>query len=270
MTEGAAEAAAAVLTIADARLKAEAARRMAVDWRAGLLSWPGPPCGLPGRPARPARPALVPPREVARRRPGSPQGRLALLHALAHIELNAIDLACDLIARFAHVREVLPAAFANDWMRVADEEGKHFMMLDARLGELGGGYGDLPAHDGLWEAAEATSHDLPARLAIVPLVHEARGLDVTPATITALDRAGDAASARLLEIIYRDEIGHVAAGSRWFRHVATVRGEAPEPAYAALVARHHGGRLKGPFNETAREAAGCLDLTRAAASGIGT
>lgn len=267
---GAAGAAAAVLGVADAEAKARAARHMAAQWRDGLLAWPGARPDLPARPARPGRPALVPPRDVPRRRPGSAQGRFALLHALAHIELNAIDLACDLIARFAHGPETLPRAFADDWMRVADEEGKHFMMLHARLGELGGDYGDLPAHDGLWEAAADTAHDLAARLAVVPLVHEARGLDVTPATVEALDRAGDDASARLLEAIYRDEIGHVAAGSRWFRYIAAQRGEAPEPAYARLVARYHGGRLKGPFNETAREAAGCLSLTRAAAYESGT
>lgn len=243
---------------------------MARDWRAGKLHWPGPEAKPPARPARPGRPALVAPREVPRRRPGSERGRFSLLHALAHIELNAIDLACDLLARFAHGPEGLPDAFCADWMAVADDEARHFVMLNARLGEMGGGYGDLPAHDGLWQAAEATRHDLAARLAIVPLVHEARGLDVTPATVNALARAGDTRSADLLQAIYEDEIGHVAAGNRWFRHVAGLRGADPAALYAQLVARHHGGALKGPFNETARAQAGCLDLTRAATCGNGT
>jgi len=171
----------AVLLTAGASQKALAVRQMAADWRAGRLAWPGNEVAVPHRPARPEKPELLAPRAMKRRGPGSIAGRIALLHALAHIELNAIDLACDLLARFpADVDLALPPAFADDWVKVADEEGKHFLMLEARLAELGASYGDLPAHDGLWQAAEATAHDLGARLAIVPLVHEARGLDVTP------------------------------------------------------------------------------------------
>ena len=148
-----------------------------------------------------------------RRNFGSQAGRIALIHALAHIELNAIDLAWDIIARFHDNR--LPRAFYDDWVGVAAEEAEHFALLADRLAALGAAYGDLPAHDGLWEAAAATAHDLLARLAIVPLVLEARGLDVTPEMILRLERADDTASAAILGRIYQDEIGHVAVGMRW-------------------------------------------------------
>lgn len=246
-----------VLLTPEPDAKALAARQMAADWRAGLLDWPGDPVAVPDRPARPAKPDLLPPRDMKRRGPGSPAGRLALMHALAHIEMNAIDLACDLVARFPEDNgTALPHAFADDWVKVADEEGKHFLMLEARLKELGSFYGDLPAHDGLWQAAEATAHDFAARLAIVPLVHEARGLDVTPQTVAALTRAGDEASARILETIYRDEIGHVAAGVRWFEAAASRRNISPKSLFDSLVETHHTGTLKGPFNEDARAEAG--------------
>jgi uncharacterized ferritin-like protein (DUF455 family) len=211
--------------------------------------------GAPGRPARPERPALRRPGDMPKRRAsGSLANRIALLHALAHIELNAIDLACDMLARFA--TPDLPRAFCDDWLTVAGEEAKHFALLAERLAAFGAAYGDLPAHDGLWEAAESTAHDLLARLAVVPLVLEARGLDVTPSMIGNLERAGDAASAAVLRIIYEDEIGHVAIGWRWFRQVAAARGHDPETAWPALVRDHFRGRLKPPFNDEARAAAG--------------
>ncbi len=251
-----------VLLTADAAQKALAARQMATDWRAGVLDWPGDASvDVPDRPARPDRPELARPRDMKRRGPGTEAGRIALLHALAHIELNAIDLACDLLARFAFdAGTPLPRGFAEDWVKVADEEGKHFLMLTARLAELGAAYGDLPAHDGLWQAAIATAHDLAARLAIVPLVHEARGLDVTPQTVAALERAGDAKSAQVLEIIYADEIGHVAAGVTWFDDAARRRGQDPKVLFEASIAQFHGGELKGPFNEEARKQAGLFAL----------
>ncbi len=254
-------AALGVLLTADAEAKALAARQMAADWRAGTLTWPGTRIDVPARPARPARPELVAPRHTKRRGPGSLAGRISLLHALAHIELNAIDLACDLVARFqVDGTHPLPTSFADDWVKVADDEGKHFLMLNARLAELGAAYGDLPAHDGLWQAAETTAHDFAARLAIVPLVHEARGLDVTPQTVAALERAGDTASAGILSVIYRDEIGHVAAGVRWFEAAATHRDVPAKHLFEACVARYHGGELKGPFNEPARAEAGMAAL----------
>jgi uncharacterized ferritin-like protein (DUF455 family) len=209
----------------------------------------------PDRPARPARPALLPPADMPKRKagPGLPR-RIALLHALAHIELNAIDLAWDLMARFA--AHGLPAAFYDDWVLVADQEAAHFELLERRLAELGAAYGDLPAHDGLWQAALETRHDLLARLAIAPLVLEARGLDVTPGMIATLRRHGDEASAAALEIIYREEIGHVAAGKRWFDWLAGKRGLDPAAAFRDLVRRHFRGPLKPPFNDAARRAAG--------------
>ena len=189
-----------------------------------------------------------------RKAAGSPGKRAALLHALAHIELNAIDLAWDIIARFGMAGT--PRAFFEDWIKVGEEEAIHFSLLRDRLGELGAEYGDLPAHDGLWMAAEETAHDLLARLAIVPLVLEARGLDVTPATIAQLRHAGDEQSALILDRIYHDEIGHVAAGARWFHHFAEAAGLDPKQAWQDRVRRHFKGTLKPPFNDAARSDAG--------------
>jgi uncharacterized ferritin-like protein (DUF455 family) len=189
-----------------------------------------------------------------RRAFGSQAGRTALIHALAHIELNAIDLGWDLVARFAG--EGLPRGFFDDWVGVAAEEAGHFELLAARLAELGAGYGDLPAHDGLWEAAAATADDLLARLAVVPLVLEARGLDVTPVIAARLERAGDTRSAAILGHIYQQEIGHVAVGVRWFERLCHARGLTPELALRERVARCFKGELKPPFNHAARTAAG--------------
>jgi uncharacterized ferritin-like protein (DUF455 family) len=187
-----------------------------------------------------------------RRAGGAAASRVALLHAIAHIELNAIDLAWDMVARF----EAPGAGFFDDWVGVAAEEATHFALLSDRLAALGAAYGDLPAHDGLWQAAEATRHDLLARLAVVPMVLEARGLDVTPKMIETLDRAADGDSADILRIIYRDEIGHVAIGRHWFERVAAACGLDAETSWQALVREHYRGALKRPFNGAAREAAG--------------
>lgn len=249
-----AEAAVAVLQTAEAGDKARAARALAAAWRGGEIAEVGS-AEPPARPARPARPELKRPGEVPRRRINrGTAGRSALLHALAHIELNAIDLAADIIARFT--REALPRGFYDDWLTVADEEGKHFLLLEDRLAGLGLAYGDLPAHDGLWQAAEETAHDLLARLAVVPLVLEARGLDVTPVMIEKLKAAEDAESAAVLQVIYEEEIGHVAIGKRWFDYLCERRGEAPQAAWQALVRRHFKGQLKPPFNDAARGQAG--------------
>lgn len=248
-----AEGAAAVLTAADPEGKVGLSRALHARWQAGGMA-----IGAalpPARPARPARPELRAPRDMPRRRNfGAPSGRVALLHALAHIELNAIDLAWDLVARFADCG--LPPAFFADWVGVAAEEAEHFALLAGRLGALGAAYGALPAHDGLWEAAAATAHDLVARLAIVPLVLEARGLDVTPEMIRRLERAGDDASAAILARLYEDEIGHVAAGMRWFEHCCRARGLDPMHAFHDRVRRYFTGALKAPFNRPARERAG--------------
>jgi uncharacterized ferritin-like protein (DUF455 family) len=226
----------------------------AAAWRRGEIGEIGM-AHPPDRPARPPRPMLLPPRDMPKRRAaGGTATRLALLHAVAHIELNAIDLAWDLIARFA---DHTPArAFFDDWVAVAAEEAKHFALLAARLEALGAAYGDLPAHDGLWEAAAATAGDLLARLAVVPLVLEARGLDVTPAMIARLERVGDHESAAVLKIIYAEEVGHVATGRRWFGHFCAAAGLAAAPTYQRLVRSYFKGVLKPPFNAVAREAAG--------------
>jgi uncharacterized ferritin-like protein (DUF455 family) len=209
----------------------------------------------PPRPARPVRPLLCPAKAMPRRRHfGSAGGRIALIHALAHIELNAIDLAWDMVARFRGLD--LPREFHDDWAAVAAEEARHFEWLAARLADFGAQYGDLPAHDGLWEAAAATADDPIARLAVVPLVLEARGLDVTPPMAERLERAGDRQSAELLRRILADEIGHVAIGMRWFERLCRGRGLDPQTAFHAAVRRSFSGNLKPPFNREARAAAG--------------
>ena len=249
-----AEAAVGVLTAADPAEKLRLTEAAAAAWRDGRIASVGE-AEPPPRPGRPAQPQLVPPRDVPRRRIGrEPAGRIALLHALAHIELNAVDLAWDIIARFTDCE--LPKDFYDDWCGVAADEARHHGLLARRLDALGAAYGDLPAHDGLWEAAGETAGDLLARLAVVPLVLEARGLDVTPGMVAKLDQAGDSESARILEVIYRDEIGHVAAGQRWFEFLCRRRGLAAGPTWQALVRAHFKGALKPPFNHEARQAAG--------------
>ena len=251
------EGAVAVLACADADEKACAARRVAEAWRASsltLLPCAGAAVAMPQRPARPAAPVLLAPRDMPRRTFKGTRGRIALLHSLAHIELNAIDLAFDLVGRFADAG--LPRKFLDDWVSVGDDEARHFAMLQARLAAFGARYGDLPAHDGLWQAATETRHDLMARLAVVPLVLEARGLDVTPGMIERLEAAGDAESAAVLRTIYRDEQDHVRAGAVWFTHLCRERSIDPRATFQALVRRHFRGTLKPPFNETARRAAG--------------
>jgi len=243
----------AILATADPAAKAEASRRLAAIWHAGAIEVGH--ATPPQRPARPARPALRPPREMPKRRAfGSAAGRVALLHTLAHIELNAIDLAWDLVARFS--REALPRAFFDDWVGVASEEALHFELLMRRLADFVARYGDLPAHAGLWESAEATADDLLARLAVVPLVLEARGLDVTPEMIAKLERVGDLKSAAVVRRVYCDEIGHVAAGVCWFDTVCGMRGLNAAEAFRERVRRCFKGELKPPFNHEARAAAG--------------
>ena len=249
-----AQAAVAVLETPGPVDKARLSRAFAADWAAGRIADVGS-ARPPPRPARPKRPELKPPREMPRRKINqAPAGRIALYHALAHIELNAVDLAWDIIARFT--AEGLPRPFYDDWVVVAGEEARHYGLLSQRLMALGAAYGNLPAHDGLWQAAEATRHDPLARLAVVPLVLEARGLDVTPGLIKKLEAVGDEAGAAVLRVIYAEEIGHVAVGKRWFDHLCRKRGLAPEPTWRELVARHFKGAIKPPFNEAARRAAG--------------
>lgn len=218
---------------------------------------PPDPIHMPGRPSRPR---LVHPRELPRRGLGGAEGRAAFVHAIAHIEFNAIDLAWDAVYRFRD----MPDGFYADWVSVAADEARHFAMLRVRLRELGQDYGDFDAHNGLWEMAEKTAHDALARMALVPRVLEARGLDVTPGMIVKLRSLGDEATAGILEVILREEVAHVAAGSRWFRWCCERAGVAPEPTFRELLAEYARGALHGPFNREARGAAGFSDEELAA------
>ncbi len=250
------EAARAIVATPVTAEKVRFAQLTAKAWFAGRLSL-GPlssPSEMPDRPGRPARPLLLPPREMPRRTTGGLKGRIALLHALAHIELNAVDMTWDLIGRF--VSAPVPRVFFDDWVQVGLEEAKHFDLLERRLVALGAAYGDHPAHDGLWQAAQATQDSLLARVAVVPLVLEARGLDVTPAMQTNLEAAGDHPSAEILAIIYRDEKRHVAFGAKWFRFLCARENLAPEPTFHILVRTYFRGPVKPPFNDKARSEAG--------------
>ena len=250
-------AAARIVATADVAEKTALARATAKLWYSRRLAIAGPAARrtrMPDHPGRPPRPELLPPRQMPKRSAHGDRGRFALLHALAHIELNAVAMTWALIGRFAHMP--LPRPFFDDWVQVGLEEAKHFDLLARRLGELGGCYGDLPAHDGLWQAAQATGHDLLARIAVVPLILEARGLDVTPAMIGDLQRAGDEPSARIIEIIYRDEKRHVAFGMKWFRFLCE-RSHLPlEATFHRLVRENFRGPVKPPFNDKARSEAG--------------
>lgn len=255
-------AALAALRERDPATKAAAARALYDDVLDGRAVWSADielaePAGLPGRPARPE---LVEPRRLGRRSMQSPQGRAVLLHALAHIEFNAINLALDAVWRFAG----LPAAFYTDWLKVAAEEAYHYSLLAARLAEYGHEYGDFPAHGGLWDMCERTRGDVLARMALVPRTLEARGLDASPPIRARLLQAGDQASAAILDVILRDEIGHVLIGNRWFRHLCDAGGFDPHETYLRLADAYHAPKLRGPFNFEARRDAG-FDETELAA-----
>lgn len=266
MTHTLCAAALEILCTAEATLKARTAQRHMQRWRSGDISLIGLPQAMPDRPARPEKPELRNPGKMPKRRKaGSAASKIALLHALAHIELNAIDLSCDILARFAHYSDentklgfTLPKAFFDDWCKVADDEAKHFLMLEQRLRELGSFYGALPAHDGLWESAMLTAHDFAARLAVVPMVLEARGLDVTPAMAENMLAQGDDITAALLKIIHDDEITHVKAGTDWFAHWCVFHDLDQENHWQALVREYFLGRLRRPFNHPSRSQAGMI------------
>lgn len=209
---------------------------------------------LPERPGRPEKPELVPPRMLKKRSLNTEHGRIALMHALAHIELNAIDLALDIVARFAV--KPIPRSFFDGWMKVADDEARHFTLLRNRLKSLGADYGDMPGHDGLWQSAHQTRNDLEARLAVVPLILEARGLDVTPSLLEKMIETGDHETAAILNIIYNDEKTHVAVGAKWFRFFCARNRIDPAARFRELVRANFRGELKPPFNELARAEAG--------------
>jgi uncharacterized ferritin-like protein (DUF455 family) len=240
-----------VLSLTDPAAKAAAARLL-VDTPGAAIA-PDvvlvPDAALPGRPARPA---LVAHTALARRSPFTTAGRAALLHAVAHIECNAIDLALDAVWRFPG----MPQAYYRDWLRVASEEALHFNLLSTHLATLGHAYGDFDAHDGLWAMIERTAHDITARMALVPRTLEARGLDATPPMQAKLRRAGDLRAVEILDVILRDEVGHVAIGNHWFHWLCERDGHEPLAHYAVLAQRHGAPRLRAPFNLEARRAAG--------------
>ena len=229
--------------------------RLGEDWRGGLFDVSGAsvcPVLPVDDPGRPARPELVAHTAVPRRKPGAPEGRAALLHAIAHIEFNAINLALDCVYRFRG----LPAGYYAGWLQVAEEEAYHFGLVTERLKEAGFRYGDFPAHRGLWDMAVKTANDPLARMALVPRVLEARGLDATPPIVASLRRLGDEATISVLDIILRDEIGHVALGDRWFRHFCSERALEPEATYLALMAEFDAPWPPKPLNVDARRRAG--------------
>ncbi len=251
------EAALQCLQIADPRLKAEAT--LALDTQAAVVPhWVGTPAvPLPGRTGLPK---LVSPQSVPRRSLQHPEGRAALIHALAHIELNAVNLALDIVWRFANQDE----RFYRDWIGVAIEEARHFGWLRAHLVSLGFEYGDFDAHDGLWEMAAKTSDDVLARLALVARTAEARGLDVSPGLRDKLRSAGDARGAEILDDILRDEIGHVAIGSHWYHTICAQRGLDPILAHQTFMQRYGAPKVRGPLNHAARRAAGFSEAELAA------
>jgi len=243
----------AALLTADPRAKCFATRDVARRWRQGKLAFVFDE-DMPEHPARPDQPELLPPNKMPKRgKGGSERARIALWHSLAHIEFVAIDLALDMAGRFG---ERMGEEFVDDFLSVAADEAMHFALLDRKLQTLGSHYGALPAHGGLWQAAHETRHDEAARLAIVPMVLEARGLDVTPTTLERVKAAGDENGAKILTRILDDEISHVAFGTKHFVAVAKNRGNRPETLWQSLVREHFRGAVKPPFNDSARLAAG--------------
>jgi uncharacterized ferritin-like protein (DUF455 family) len=250
------------LAATDPEAKAEGTRQLAEDWAAGRLALDATanipaPAGIPGRPQKPP---LVDPRTVKRRTLQTKAGRAAMIHALAHIEFNAINLALDAVWRFPG----MPQAYYTDWLHIAAEESLHFNLLAAHLNSQGCAYGDLPAHDGLWEIAARTNGDLLARMALIPRTMEARGLDVTPGLRAKIVQAGDQAAATILDVILRDEIGHVRIGNRWYHWLCEQRGLDAITCYAQMVETYQAPVLRGPFNLDARREAGFNEMEIAA------
>ena len=245
------------LACRDPQAKAQGVQALAAQWHAGgmQLEPVAPPANGQVIPGRPLRPTLVAPLAAPRRSMATVEGRATLLHALAHIEFNAINLALDALWRF----DAMPHAYYTDWLQVAAEEALHFSLLAAHLRTQGFNYGDFTAHNSLWELAERTQHDVLARIALVPRTMEARGLDAAPPMRAKLAQAGDLEAAAILDIILRDEIGHVAVGNRWYRWLCTQRTLDPVATYAELVVAYRAPTPRGPFNLAARSAAGFTD-----------
>ncbi|WP_172633689.1 ferritin-like domain-containing protein [Nitrosococcus oceani] len=247
------EAALHCLKVCDPEEKTKVTCDVAQLWKAGCLQIGFPPKScLPDIPGRPVWPSLVAPRELPRRKLTTVLGRAALIHAIAHIEFNAINLAWDAVCRFHD----LPGEFYDDWVQVALEEAYHFCLLQDHLHSMNHEYGDFPAHDGLWEMAQKTAHDPLVRMALVPRVLEARGLDVTPGMIERLQQAGDLRAVLILEIILRDEVGHVGIGSHWFRYLCESRELNAETTFRDLVNGYFKGKTRGPLHREARLRAG--------------
>lgn len=224
------------------------------NWALGVFDFTplaNPPVRI-ADPGRPLKPKLVNPKDLPKRRLGSPEGRIALMHAIAHIEFNAVNLALDAVYRF----QTMPIAFFEDWIGVAAEECYHFQLIREHLANMGADYGDLPAHDGLWMTTYETDFDPMIRMALVPRTLEARGLDVTPAMISKLRALGDKRGVEILKILLRDEVGHVAVGTRWYRYLCEQRGLNPFTTFKDIVDTYYHGDLRGPFNYDARAEAG--------------
>ena len=257
MTQTLSQMAVEVLGTADGRAKCALSRQHAATWFAARAAGHPLPIGRatpPDAPARPAAPELKDPRDMPRRRPGTLAGRTALLHAVAHIELNAVDLHWDIIARFSDVP--MPPGFYDDWVKAAEEESRHFDLVCDVLESMGSHYGALPAHAGMWRAASDTARDFMGRLAVVPMVLEARGLDVTPDMIALFRKSGETNAVAALETIYAEEVGHVAYGSKWFHFLCGRQNLDPKEAFHTLVRRYFHGALKPPFNTEKRAEAG--------------
>lgn len=257
MTKDLRQMAVEVLNTANATAKATLSRAYAQKWFEARKEEGSIPLGIaepPDRPARPEKPALLDPRDVPKRKPGTPAGRAAMLHAIAHIELNAIDLHWDMVARFPDIK--FPMGFYDDWVKAADEESKHFLLLSDCLSQYDMSYGVLDAHAGMWRAAEDTTGDIMGRLAVVPMVLEARGLDVTPGMIALFQQAKDDQTVAALEVIYAEEVAHVAYGSKWFHFLCGRHDLDPKTTFHALVKRYFHSTLRPPFNEEKRAEAG--------------
>ncbi len=253
MKPGLFEASAHCLSLADPQEKCAAVATLAGKVKEGSFRWDrDDPLEPATRPGRPVRPELVAPTAVPRRRLGSDEGRAALVHAIAHIEFNAINLALDAVCRFPG----MPDQYYLDWVSVAEDEVRHFQMLQKRMGQLSRQYGDYPAHNGLWEMAENTVDSCLVRMALVPRVLEARGLDVTPGMIERLRAVGDTQTVTALEVILAEEVRHVAIGTRWFNYCCEQENKAPEETFLELVRKRFSGRVRGPFNLSARAEAG--------------
>lgn len=239
------------LTLSDPQQKCQ---QVALLWQAKHQADPSITLSAPAQsiPGRPEKPALVPPKQLQRRAMNTAEGRAALIHALAHIEFNAINLALDAVWRFAD----MPADYYLDWLQVAKEEAYHFSLLRAHLQTLGFDYGDFDGHNSLWEMVEKTQSDVLARMALVPRTMEARGLDATPPLKQKLSQAGDHAAAAILDIILRDEIGHVAIGNRWFQYLCDQRGLDIVETFETLRQQYRAPKLRPPFNMEARKQAG--------------